>query len=35
MWLMSGAEIYMGIFMFTIMIGGAVLILGFLKAINR
>lgn len=35
MWLMSGAEIYLGIFMFTIMIGGAVLILGVLKAINR
>lgn len=35
MWLLSGAELYMGIFMFTVIIGGAVLILAFMKAINR
>lgn len=35
LWLLSGAEIYIGIFMFTVMIGGAVLIMSILKAINR
>jgi hypothetical protein len=35
LWLISGSDIYLGIFMLTIMAGGAVLILAMLKAINR
>lgn len=35
MWLLSGADIFLGLFMFTIMAGGAVLIIGLLKYINR
>jgi len=35
LWLLSGADIFMGIFMFIIITGGAVLIIGILKYINR
>jgi len=35
LWLLSGADVFMGIFMFIIITGGAVLIIGILKYINR
>lgn len=36
MWLLvPSANIFLGIFMLTIIIGGAVLVMGILKAINR
>jgi len=35
MWLMSGADIFMGLFILALIIGGAVLVIGILQYLNR
>jgi len=35
LWLMTGAEIFMGMFILALIIGGAVLIIGLMQYLNR
>lgn len=35
LWLLSGSEVFLGLFMFSIMVAGAIAFIGLLKSINK